>query len=80
MGLWTGAVNVFKKIAEAAKSFLGGVGDLIQGIFTADPAKIKAGIAGLAGALKANPINLALEAGKGFGDGYKKGFTGKRLD
>ena len=45
-------ISVFKSFGNAALGILGGVGDLIMGIFTFDMAKIKQGFSGIGDAMK----------------------------
>jgi len=45
-------ISVFKAFGNAALGYLGGVGDLIMGIFTFDMAKIKQGFSGIGDAMK----------------------------
>ena len=45
-------ISVFKAFGNAALGILGGVGDLIMGIFTFDIAKIKQGFSGIGDAMK----------------------------
>lgn len=45
-------ISVFKAFGNAALGILGGVGDLIMGIFTFDMAKIKQGFSGIGDAMK----------------------------
>lgn len=75
MGVATMFRNVFVSIADSAKHFLGGVADLISGILTGDVDQIKSGMSGLKMAFsKGNPLAIAQNAGKGFAEGYEKGF------
>jgi len=45
-------ISVFKAFGNAALGILGGVGDLIMGVFTFDMAKIKQGFSGIGDAMK----------------------------
>ena len=74
VGLWEGAVAAFKGIAQAAGKFLGGVGGIIEGVFTGDFSKIKDGLKQTLGAL-ADTQGVGAQAAKGFVAGYKKGFV-----
>ena len=74
VGLWEGAVAAFKGIAEAAGKFLGGVGSVIEGVFTGDFSKIKDGLKQTLGAL-GDTQGVGVQAAKGFVAGYKKGFV-----
>jgi hypothetical protein len=56
--LGAAAVQVFKNIKDAVILNLSGVGDLLAGIFTFDPARIKKGLEELGGALKKASIGL----------------------
>jgi hypothetical protein len=73
VGLWEGAVSTFKAIAQAAGKFLGGLGGIIEGIFTGDFGKIKNGLKDTFSAL-ADTQGVGAAAAKGFVSGYKKGF------
>ncbi len=75
-GLWNAALEVFRGIAKAAKNLLGGVGDLIAGIFNGNLDQIGEGLKQLKEAVTGT-FTLGEQAGKGFIDGYKKGFQYK---
>jgi hypothetical protein len=75
VGLWEGAVAVFKGIAQAAGKFLGGVGGIIEGVFTGNFGKIKDGLKQtLTAVADTNVVSIGMDAAKGFQKGYKKGF------
>ena len=74
VGLWEGAVAAFKGIAEAAGKFLGGLGGIIEGVFTGDFGKIKDGLKQTFSAL-GDSQDVGVKAAKGFVAGYKKGFV-----
>ncbi len=79
-GLWEGAVAVFRGIAEAATKFLGGVGDVIEGVFTGNFGKIKSGLlATLNGLGDAQFDKIGQKAADGFVGGYKKSFQKSTL-
>ncbi len=65
--LWAGVKAAFTGIKDAAIDILGGVGNLIWGIFTFDAEKIKAGMAGLTTAAK--------EVGNSAVDAYRESYT-----
>jgi hypothetical protein len=69
-GLWDSVKQVFSNIWEAGKRYLGGLGNLLVGIFTLDPAKIKAGLMDAFGGVK----DFYLGAGKGVADKFNSGF------
>lgn len=70
-GLAAVFVTTFKNIRDGAMSILGGLGDLLVGIFTLDPEKIKAGLKkSFDGVSKTNVFNLGKDAAKSFQDGY----------
>ena len=75
-------ITVFQAFGKAALQILGGVGDLIMGIFTLDLGKIKQGFSGISGALssgltdgidgiKANAQQLAETVVDNFNDALK---------
>ncbi|TGE26894.1 hypothetical protein [Hymenobacter metallicola] len=71
-----GLVEVFKQVALSAWNFLGGVGDLLVGIFTLDTNKIKAGLRatfyGVADLTYKSGINAAENFAKGYADSKDK--------
>lgn len=73
VGLWEGAKQVFMNIANAAKQYLGGVADLLVGVFTMDPAKIKAGLTGILNGFKGATVDIAKDVSKKFETGYADG-------
>lgn len=79
VGLYEAAITVFKNIAQGAKTYLGGVGNIVKGIFTLDFELIKEGGQQIVTGLK----GVYLEAGKGakesFAKGYKSG-VGMKVD
>jgi tape measure domain-containing protein len=77
-GLYSGAVAVFKGIAEAASKFLGGLGGILEGVFTGNFSKIKDGLKDTFNALGAGPAVLE-QAGQAAGEGYRKGFQKSTL-
>lgn len=68
-GLWESVKTIFKGIWEAGKQYLGGLGDLLVGIFTLDMDRIKKGLSGVFNAQMA-----AYKTGAKAGESYKKGF------
>ena len=50
--VFSGVVKVFKAFGKAAMGILGGVGDILMGVFTLDMAKIKSGFSGIGNAMK----------------------------
>lgn len=75
-------ITVFQEFGKASLKILGGVGDLIMGIFTLDIDKIKQGFSGISGALssgltdgidgiKANAQQLAETVVENFNDALK---------
>lgn len=71
VGLFTGA---FTRIKNVAVNILGGIGDLLIGIFTLDKNKIGAGMKQLGKAfLEGNPISAGMGMAKDFSKGYSKG-------
>ncbi len=67
-GLLEAAKTVFKNIAEAVITYLGGVGNILVGIFTFDINKLKEGAQSVMKAL--NPGNLGKDVAKSYHDGY----------
>lgn len=65
--LWAGVKAAFTGIKESALDILGGVGNLIWGIFTFDADKIKEGMSGLTAAAK--------EVGNSAVDAYRESYT-----
>jgi|GEM_PF-3885678 len=79
-GLWEGAVATFKGIAEAAGKFLGGVGGIIEGVFTGDFGKIKEGLLQTMNAVGDTQFDkLGKKAADGFNQGYRDGFQPMKL-
>jgi len=68
-GLWAGIKTAFIGIAQAAKDYIGGVGNLLIGVFTLDKDKITAGLNGLKNAFS-GLTNIAGNAGKAAKDAY----------
>ncbi len=69
-GLWDAVKKVFENIWNAAKRYLGGLGDLLIGIFTMDTEKIKSGLTNAFGGVK----DLYSKAGEGVADSFNNGF------
>lgn len=67
-------IGIFQTIGKAAIDLLGGVGDLVTGIFTFDFTKIKSSIIQLGSAVKGVAVDTGVNAAKGFVDGLKNGF------
>ena len=73
-GLLKAAKEVFIGIRDSAKAILGGVGDLIVGVFTADLDKIKEGLGSIGtGVKEGNTVALGVKAFKGFKKGFDEG-------
>jgi tape measure domain-containing protein len=77
-GLYEGAVSVFKGIAEAATKFLGGLGSILEGVFSGNFSKIKQGLGDTMKALMSGPGVLE-KAGSAAAAGYKKGWQKSNL-
>jgi hypothetical protein len=75
-GLWDAVKEVFMGIGTLAKSYLGGVGDMIIGIVTFDGDRIKQGFSELGNAFSNYGKNVA----KKFSEGYKKGVASFKED
>lgn len=72
-GLFAAAVQVFENLKNAALQYLGGVGDILVGIFTLDVDKIKSGFSSAFEGVK----DLYTGAGEGVADAYNKGYDDK---
>ena len=66
------AVQAFTNLKNIALNTLGGISDLIVGIFTADLDKIKSGLKKSGAALEGMYKGLGDGAGKAFAEGYEK--------
>ena len=69
-GLWEAVKQVFSNIWEAGKRYLGGLGELLVGIFTLDISKIKSGLSNAFGGV----MDFYTGAGKGVGEKFSNGF------
>lgn len=67
VGLWESFKAVFTNLKELAMNVLGGIGDLLIGIFTFDKEKITAGLDRLKGGFQ--------EYGKQVGESFKEGYA-----
>src|SRR5690606_17492568 len=64
-GLWEAFKEVFSAIGDVAKNILGGVMDMVIGLFDWDTDKMKAGFGKMTkGLLAANPVGFAATYGK----------------
>lgn len=81
-GLWEAFKEVFSAIGDVAKNILGGVMDMVVGLFDWDTDKMKAGFGKMTkGLLAANPIGFAATYGKDIASAAVKGFEeGKKKD
>ncbi|MFC6999601.1 phage tail protein [Rufibacter roseus] len=70
-GLSAAVVSSFTSIKNAAVNILGGVGDLLVGIFTLDPAKIKSGLSKAFKGVVDDIGGSGIRAGFAFADGYQ---------
>jgi tape measure domain-containing protein len=77
-GLYEGAVSVFRGIAEAATKFLGGLGKILEGVFSGNFSKIKEGLGDTMKALLSGG-DVAVKAGQAAAAGYQKGFQKSSL-
>lgn len=71
-GAMGGLVGVFKGVAKAAWDYLGGVGDLLVGVFTLDTDKIKSGLKQTFGSLADLTYKSGLNAAENFNKGYNE--------
>ena len=69
VGLWSSFKAVFMNLKELAMNVLGGIGDLLIGIFTFDKDKISAGLDKLKGGF----VEYGTKVGESFKTGYDKG-------
>jgi TP901 family phage tail tape measure protein len=75
-GLWDSVKQVFQNIWSAGKQYLGGLAELLVGIFTLDISKIKSGLKDAFTGVK----SLYLEAGKGVAEKFNSGFKEGVMD
>lgn len=75
-GLWEAVKQVFTNIWEAGKKYLGGLGELLVGIFTLDISKIKSGLSDAFGGMK----DVYTGAGKGASEAFRNGFMNGQND
>lgn len=74
-GLWGAIKTIFAGIKETVMNVLGGIGNILKGIFTQDWSALKMGMKELgAGILKANPVGFAVAYGKDVAKGFNSGF------
>jgi len=69
LGLWESFKAVFMNLKELAMNVLGGIGDLLIGIFTFDQDKISAGL----DKLKSGFVDYGKKVGESFATGYNEG-------
>lgn len=81
-GLWEAFKEVFSAIGDVAKNILGGVMDMVIGLFDWDTDKMKAGFGKMTkGLLAADPIGFAATYGKDIASAAVRGFEeGKKKD
>lgn len=72
-GMFNAAVKTFENLRDAVVGYLGGIGDLLLGVFTLDTDKIKAGLERAFQGGKKFYTGL----GEGVGDAFNKGFDDK---
>lgn len=82
-GLWESIKVIFHGIKETVMDVLGGIGNILAGIFTGDWEMLKSGMKSFGkGILKANPVGFAVAYGedvaKGYGSGFDKGIAAFR--
>lgn len=65
-GLWEGFKAVFTNMKNLGLNVLGGIGDMLVGVFTMDPTKLKSGFDQLKSGF--------VEFGKNVADGFNKGY------
>lgn len=79
-GLISVVKGTFTRIKNVAMSILGGVGDLLVGIFTLDMDKIKSAMAQFGHAIKeGNPISTAKAMAEDFSKGYSEGLKLEKI-
>jgi hypothetical protein len=70
LGLWEAGKTVFSNLANAAMTYLGGLGDIIGGIFNLDFEQIKKGFTSTLDGLKGATFGI----GEGVADSFNKGY------
>lgn len=79
-GLISVVKGVFERIKNTAMNILGGVGDLLVGIFTLDMDKIKSAMAQFGQVIKENnPISQAKKMAEDFSKGYNEGLKLEKI-
>lgn len=79
-GLVAVVKGVFERIKRYAINILGGVGDLLIGIFTLDMDKIKSAMGQFGQAfMEMNPVSAGMGIAKDFAKGYKKGLQVEKV-
>lgn len=69
VGLWSSFKAVFMNLKELAGNVLGGIGELLIGVFTFDKEKIMSGFA----KLKSGFVEYGQKVGESFKEGYQQG-------
>jgi len=69
-GLW-GLWGAIKAVGESIKMYFGGIGEILQGVFTLDPTKIESGVKNMASAVFGAGERIA----QGASEGYKAGMA-----
>lgn len=72
-GLFEAGKQVFQTLWETAKQYLGGLADLLVGVFTMDIDKIKKGLSSVGGSLKTAYTGLGKGVAEKFQTGYNDG-------
>ena len=70
-GLWESVKSIFFGIANMAKTYLSGVGELLIGVFTLDPEKMKSGLIKTFKAVAGFATGVQDSFSKGFDEGVK---------
>lgn len=78
-GLASAAISAFESLRDGAVNILGGVGDILAGIFTLDTDLIKRGLEQAARGVDENVNQLGVNAGKAFAEGFA-GAQDNRID
>jgi tape measure domain-containing protein len=71
LGLWNAGKTVFRNLADSAIQYLGGLGDILGGVFNFDPEQIKKGLGNTLGGLK----SFYTGAGEGVSESFNAGFA-----
>ncbi|NME69006.1 phage tail tape measure protein [Flammeovirga aprica] len=75
-GLWEAFKEAFVSIKDVAVNILGGIGDMIAGVFNGNVDQIKAGAKALGkGLVSATPVGFAMKYGSNLAGAFTKGYN-----